>query len=110
MAGVHPLVYVAAGAVVIGVSLALGEEFKLFFYAGVGAMVFGTISAFIGGMQYHNAQKTLEKENQAAKQDVAKKYPEYARQQMRMTVKFCNRCGMQAPLQANFCMKCGTRV
>ncbi len=110
MAGVHPLIYVGAGAVVSVVSLGVGEEFKLFFYIGICAVVFGTIAAFIGGMQYHNAQKTLEKGQQKAQSDVAKKYPDYARQQMRMQAKYCNRCGMQAPIQANFCQRCGSKM
>ena len=108
MAGVHPLVYVAAGAVVSVVSLLFWEQFRLFFYAGIGALVFGTISAFIGGMQYHNAQKTIEKGQQKTQQEVARKYPEFAQQQMR--VKYCNQCGAQAPLQAQFCSRCGNRV
>ncbi len=110
MAGVHPLVYVGAGAVVSVVSLGVGEEFKLFFYIGIGALVFGAISAFIGGMQYHNAKKTIEKGQQKTQQEVAKKYPDFARQQMGMQAKYCNRCGMQAPLQAQFCARCGSRV
>ncbi len=110
MAGVHPLVYVGAGAVVSVVSLILGESFKLFFYVGICALMFGAISAFIGGMQYHNAQKTLEEGAQKTKQEVAQKYPDFARQQMRVQAKYCSRCGMQSPLQAQFCMKCGSRV
>jgi ribosomal protein L40E len=110
MAGVHPLVYVGAGAIVSLVSLALGKEFTLFFYVGLCALVFGAIAAFIGGMQYHNAQKMVEKGQQKAQSDVAKKYPDYAQQQMRMNVKYCNRCGMQSHLQANFCQRCGSRV
>jgi ribosomal protein L40E len=110
MASVHPLIYVAAGAIVSITSLALGQEFTLFFYIGAAALVFGALSTFIGAMQYHNAKKTLEKGNQKTQAEIARKYPEFAQKQMRMNVKYCNRCGMQSHLQANFCQRCGSRV
>jgi ribosomal protein S27AE len=110
MAGVNPLVYVAAGAVVSITSLALGKEFTLFFYAGIAALIFGALSGFMGAMQYHGAKKAVEKGNQRTQQEVLRKYPDYAKQQMKMNAKYCNRCGMQSHLHANFCARCGFRV
>jgi ribosomal protein L40E len=110
MAGVNPLVYVISGAVVSTVSLLVGEEFKWFFYVGIGAVVFGAVSGFIGAMQYHGAKRAEEKGLKQTQQTIAKKYPDYAKQHFQMRVKYCNRCGMQAPLDAAFCQRCGSRV
>jgi len=80
MGSVPGIVYVSVGALVTVVSLGIGPEFKIFFYAGLAFLTFGGAVSFIGAMQYHGAKKTEEKKRMIAQQEKVAAPPQYAQQ------------------------------
>src|SRR3989338_11487034 len=80
MGSVPGIVYVSVGSLVTVVSLGIGPEFKIFFYAGLAFLTFGGAVSFIGAMQYHGAKKTEEKKRRIAQQEKVAAPPQYAQQ------------------------------
>lgn len=121
MTGVHGLVYVLAGAVVVIVSLALGLEneqgFVLFFYIAVVFMAYGALKVLWKAWQHHSVhaatKKTMHKHLSKAQQEIAKKHPSFKGphpSHQRKGQRFCWSCGSHVTPEDRFCPKCGARL
>ena len=132
MAQVPGIVYVLVGALVTVVSLLIGKELVVFFYVGIGFLVFGTVVSFIGAINYHNARNVPEKHAKNAQTEIARRYPQYAqqyanpRQQPRQAqagrppemqrhpqqqvYRMCMRCRTPAFPQDRFCRRFGIQL
>lgn len=134
MAQIPGIVYVLVGALVTVVSLLAGKELVVFFYVGIGFLVFGTVVSFIGAVAYHNARKVPGKRAGNAREALARKYPQpqyaqqYAnprqqprqaqaglaqqvqRQPQQQMYRMCMRCRTPAFPQDQFCRRCGSRI
>lgn len=119
MAGVHGLVYVMAGAIVVVASLALGLEdqqgFVFLFYVALAALAYGMLKVIFGAWKYHSMHKrtarTMEKHLGKAHEEISKKHPSFKDpQHHRKGQRFCWSCGSRVTPEDRFCAKCGARL
>lgn len=98
MAEIPSLFMIIVGIVVAGVSYYAGDNFRLFFYAGIAFFVYGLLKWLILRGRYRPEKAEAKRIYSASLQKQKQKYA------------YCKHCGSVVHYNDNFCYKCGQRL